>query len=104
MAKHVYGFVNPASGYLTAPQRTKKGSIEVVIHRTNFEEYEKIRCPVCGKLKDILVVSVEKVKTFFNCPCGHNWTKDCDCITEVNGSDILDIADAGIGKLHSDIE
>lgn len=83
----VYGFVNPASGCLTQPQREKKGSLEVLIRRSNFEEYEKIACPRCGKLRDILVVSIEKVKTFFNCPCGHNWTKDCDCITKVEESD-----------------
>lgn len=87
MTEFVYGFVNPASGCLISPQRTKEGSIEVVIHRTNFQEYEKIACPKCDKLRDILVVSIEKVKTFFNCPCGHNWTKDCDCVAKVDGRD-----------------
>lgn len=83
----VYGFVNPASGCLTAPQRVKEGSLEVLVRRSNFQEHEQMRCPACGKLKDILVISIEKQKTFFNCPCGHNWTKDCDCITEVEGKE-----------------
>ena len=78
----VYGFVNPASGCLIEPQREKAESLEVLIRRTNFEGYEKKGCPACGKRKDILVVSIERLETFFNCPCGHNWTKDCACVTK----------------------